>query len=579
MQQPHFKLLFLFLTYALKALTTTCQAQDMESYNGHWESSLPNDKVFNIDITIHQLQSANAQVTFKSERGTYSQRLQSKNDGTFIVTVDSSFSFKGKFDPAQQVVRGFVQSGQWQYHVVLRASGHQKYTGTLHLLLADHFHSPFYLSIENGKGEQYEAYAFSVEKRFPSFACYNFSKQNKVLSFNDFRSGMRFEGRLQDSTIELRIKLSKLLLTAIVLHRSSLEWNLNPPTPKKAFQDQIPANLLDGLQVGSLYDAGFKAPLLKKMVDSINTNQLTNIHSVLIARNGKLVYEAYFNGFDEKTPHDMRSASKSISGALIGIAIDKGVLKDTSQQLFALLPHKYQYAANSDMRKSQISIGNLLTMSSGMDAIDFGITQPSLASEDLYQQTTDWVKTIVEAPMRYPPGSHTNYGSANPFLLGVLLGTQLKQPLDFFIDDKLFTPLGIENYLLQNDCFGQPYFGGGMFLRSRDMLKFGLLYAQKGKWQQQQIVSHQWVEASFKNYGALENHPQKNEYGFLWWHYTYHANGKQISSIEARGAGGQYIFIIPEYQLVTVITSGNFRNGRVWQPEKIMEDYILPALQ
>jgi CubicO group peptidase (beta-lactamase class C family) len=117
-----------------------------------------------------------------------------------------------------------------------------------------------------------------------------------------------------------------------------------------------------------------------------------------------------------------------------------------------------------------------------------------------------------------------------------------------------------------------------MLLRPRDLLKFGLLYADGGKWQNRQIINKSWVDASFKKYLVLENHNEKNEYGFLWWHYHYNVNGQTINTIEARGAGGQYIFIVPQYQMVVVITSGNFRNRRVWQPEKIMENYILKAV-
>ncbi|WP_166664783.1 serine hydrolase domain-containing protein [Pedobacter metabolipauper] len=117
-----------------------------------------------------------------------------------------------------------------------------------------------------------------------------------------------------------------------------------------------------------------------------------------------------------------------------------------------------------------------------------------------------------------------------------------------------------------------------MHLRPRDLLKFGLLYAEGGQWKNRQIISKNWIDASFKKYLILENHSKKNEYGFLWWHYHYLVNGKTTNSIEARGAGGQYVFIVPQYQLVVLVTSANFRNRRVWQPEKIMENYILPAM-
>ena len=110
------------------------------------------------------------------------------------------------------------------------------------------------------------------------------------------------------------------------------------------------------------------------------------------------------------------------------------------------------------------------------------------------------------------------------------------------------------------------------------MLKFGQLYVSKGKWNGKKIVSKKWVEKSFKNYLELKNTKDKNGYGYLWWHNTYTINGKEIKSIEARGNGGQYIFVIPALKTVCVITAGNYRSTKTQQPECILENYILPSL-
>jgi CubicO group peptidase (beta-lactamase class C family) len=110
------------------------------------------------------------------------------------------------------------------------------------------------------------------------------------------------------------------------------------------------------------------------------------------------------------------------------------------------------------------------------------------------------------------------------------------------------------------------------------MLKFGELYLNKGKWNDKQVLSKKWIKKSFTNYLNLENTADKNGYGYLWWHHTYIINGKEVKSIEARGAGGQYIFIILKLKVVAVITSGNYRNRKSQQPEKILNNYILPLL-
>ena len=218
-------------------------------------------------------------------------------------------------------------------------------------------------------------------------------------------------------------------------------------------------------------------------------------------------------------------------------------------------------------------------MSSGLDADDYTRERKSSASENNYQPTRDWTKTVLKATMINKPNTEANYGSANPYLLGIAMDSVISEPLELFMDKYLFQKLEISNYIIQTDRNGNPYFGGGMYLTPKDMLKFGELYFNKGKWESKRILSKKWVKNSFKNYRNLENVPDKNGYGYLWWHNTYQVNGKNIESIEARGAGGQYIFVVPCLKTVVVITSGNYRNGKTQQPEILFEEYILPYLE
>ena len=220
-------------------------------------------------------------------------------------------------------------------------------------------------------------------------------------------------------------------------------------------------------------------------------------------------------------------------------------------------------------------------MSSGIDAVDYGINSnpKSPAVEDNYQMTKDWTETILNSPMINIPNTKANYGSANPYLLGIAIDSVVSEPLEMFFDKNLFQKLGISNYIIQTDLKGNPYFGGGMYLTSVDMVKFGELYLYKGNLNGTQIISENWIENSFKNYLVLENTVDKNGYGYLWWHNTYKVNGKSIKSIEARGAGGQYIFVLPKLETVVVITSGNYRNGKTQQSELILEKYILPYIE
>lgn len=561
--------------------TNAIAQNSIKNYAGHWEGILSSPQNFSIKISIKKIEGSLYALKLDAGGSSVLKKFKCSPNNSFEVKPDSNLRINGTIGKGQKEIRLMIHSMQWTYHTALTAQKNNEYTGRWNIFLTPDFRPEFYVSVEASDTDttKYEAYCFSADTRFSGFVCGGLTQKLDSIHFTDFRTGTKFKGKLSKDTITLRATMAGINMSSAKLHRSVTDWNLSSRLPKRPFNNSLPASLTDGLPVSTLKAAGFDDSYLKLMVDSINANKITNTHSVLISRNGKLVYEQYFNGFDEATVHDMRSASKSISSALVGIAIDKSLLKDTAQKLISFLPQSVKQLAEHDARKKAISIGNLLTMSSGLDAIDFGIDRKSMASEDEYQSSANWFKTVIEAPMISYPGIHANYGTANPYLLGIVMDTVVKQALDAFIDQQLFEPLGIRNYVVFNDPLNRPYFGGGMHMRPRDMLKFGLLYANRGKWKNRQVVSKNWVDASFKKYLILENHPEKNEYGFLWWHYHYLVNGKTINTIEARGAGGQYIFIVPQYQLVVVITSANFRNGRVWQPEKILENYILPAIK
>jgi CubicO group peptidase (beta-lactamase class C family) len=142
----------------------------------------------------------------------------------------------------------------------------------------------------------------------------------------------------------------------------------------------------------------------------------------------------------------------------------------------------------------------------------------------------------------------------------------------------LFGPLGIDDYRFFLDPTGIPYMGGGMYLRPRDMAKYGQLYLNGGTWNGHRILSEEWIRKSWGKYGRLAPLDRNgHQYGYLWWHHQYQVGDRLIETVEARGNGGQYIFVVPSLEMVVVITSGNFRNGRTRQPEEILLRWILPA--
>jgi CubicO group peptidase (beta-lactamase class C family) len=546
----------LFLFFILFSFSVN--AQDMAEYTDNWEGKTENSKVFNLKIEIENLGLEKAVFKIYNSKNIINYPFNATNVHQLKIPFAENLFFEGNLSKDDKEINGFIKSGLLLYHLKLTKSKNNSFIGDWNILMVDELKSQdFYLSVENGSNNEYQAYPILGDNRFTGTWCDNFQKENNVISFSDFKTGLQFKGKLVPNKIQLGIYLGNNLITEIDLKKSTADW-----------------------KTGRLKSDNATSILqLTELERLISKDSLPNTHSVLISRNGELIYENYFDGYNANIPHDMRSASKSISSAIVGIAKDKSFFKSVEQSIFDFLPAKYQIL--KDSLKSKINIQSLLTMSSGLDAIDYGINAnpKSPAVEDNYQKSKDWIKTILNSPMINVPNTKANYGSANPYLLGIAMDSIITSPLELFMDNNLFQKLEISNYIMFTDLNGNPYFGGGMYLTPKDMLKFGELYLNKGKWKTKRILSKKWIENSFKNYRPLENTKDKNGYGYLWWHNTYQAKGKSVESIEARGAGGQYIFVIPSLKTVVVVTSGNYRNGKTQQPEMIFENYILPYLK
>lgn len=545
-------IIFFFIIFSF-----TVNAQDMAEYTDNWEGKIENYKTFNLKVEINNLGFEKAIFKIYNNKNIIDFPFNATTVNQIKITFAENVFFEGILSKDNKEINGFIKSGLLLYHLKLTKSNNNSYIGDWNILMVTELKSQdFYLSVENGSKDEYQAYPILGDNRFTGTWCDNFQKENDIISFSDFKTGLQFKGKLEPNTIQLGIYLGKHLITEIDLKKSKIDWKIG------GFETDNKTSILK----------------LTEMENLILKDSLPNTHSVLISRDGKLLYENYFDGYTADIPHDMRSSAKSISSAIVGIALDKSLFKSVNQSIFDFLPTKYQ--AQKDSLKAKINIQSLLTMSSGLDAIDYGknANSKSPATEENFQREKDWIATILSVPMINNPNTKANYGSANPYLLGIAMDSIITEPLELFMDRYLFQKLDISNYIIQADLNGNPYFGGGMYLTSNDMLKFGELYINYGKWNSKRIISSKWIKKSLKNYRVLENTKEKNGYGYLWWHNTYQVNGESFESIEARGAGGQYIFVIPSLKTVAVITSGNFRNGKTQQPEMIFENYILPYL-
>lgn len=568
------KYLTVLVFLSLSALIS-CAQNGKQDHQGEWIGFLPNKSSFNFKVTLEKLEGNKYHLTIANDQILIEENLESSSEDHILFNVDQQLYFNLKHDENGQALAGFIKTGKFLYHVSLPSIGDNKYVGDWNPFMLDNGLQSIdiMLYVEHTEGGNLVAYPFFGDQRFRGTWTSSFKKQGDTLLFRDGNTGFNFRAELLENTIELEIFLTDAIITKTSLTHTEDGWEYKSEPADKSQNTNTPAQLNDGWITANINDYGIDKSELLRLIGSVHSKKLVNTHSILVAKENKLVFETYFDGFNGNIPHDLRSASKSISSAVIGIAIDDKILTSVDENLYDFISKDYQYT--KDSLKSKIRIKDLLTMSSGLDVND-------LASEDYYQNPNNpnnWLQTVLEAPMIKEPGTYADYGSANPFLLGACLDERLDTPLEIYMDEKLFAPLGITNYINQTDDSEiTPYFGGGMLLTPRDLLKFGQLYLNKGQWNGKQIISKDWVVESFDKHVELQDVKDKNEYGYLWWHDTYLINGKAIESIEARGAGGQFIFVIPELESVVVITSGNFRNGKGNQPRNILKEFLLPAM-
>ena len=345
-----------------------------------------------------------------------------------------------------------------------------------------------------------------------------------------------------------------------------------------------PESRNDGLTVAAPESVGVAAKPLHDMDAAVRSGEFKKIGSVLVARHGKLVFEDYFDG-DAGTLRDTRSATKSITDVLVGIAIGEKKLSGLDARVLALLPERERKMQNPDPRKEKITVEDFLTMSSPLECDDWN--DASRGNEERMYLVEDWAQFILDLPVRGrmhvgeqadPPkyGRYFSYCTGGVFTLSELLQKATGERTDRYAQEELFGPLGISDAKWVYSPLNVPQTGGGLRLSSRDLVKIAELYRSGGRWQGKSIVDEAWVKASTEAHAQIDD---QTEYGYLWWLKSFQSGGKGYPAFFMSGNGGNKIAVFPGLDLTVVITSTNYgTRGMHEQTEKLLTDYILPAV-
>jgi CubicO group peptidase (beta-lactamase class C family) len=356
-----------------------------------------------------------------------------------------------------------------------------------------------------------------------------------------------------------RIRLGIVFLLTVILTGC-----LSPAAQTQPETDYWPK---EGWRTTTPEEQGMDSETLANMIEAIQQEQLP-LHSLLIVRNGCLVSEIYAYPYTTGQVHILQSVTKSVIGALTGIAIEQGTIKDIHQPLFSLIPD--ENVSNLDEDKKAITLENILTLSAGIDCPE----DPALG-KPIMQASENWVEFMLNQPMVSKPGAKFNYCTGEAHILSAILQKATGMSARSFANQVLFSQIGIgpvTETLWPSDPQGVTLGGYGLSLTPQQMAKIGYLFLNQRRWDGKTVIPSQWIKASTTDHNQGDG---KKGYGYLWW---IDPQGKWYAAL---GRNGQHIFVYPAENMVVVFTAalptGN--DADLIPLQKLLDQYILPAVK
>jgi len=381
-------------------------------------------------------------------------------------------------------------------------------------------------------------------------------------------------------------KLRRLGLAVLFALAASATQALSQTNPACG----VPAALSDGWNIDSPESAGLDGARLCAIAARLRETE-ADVHAVVIARHGKLVFEQYFAGYDEPwgqdggqhdfdatTKHDMRSASKSVISLLVGIAIDRKLIASADEPVVKFFP---DYSALKSPGWDHVTLRHLLTMSSGMQWDENRAWNDPRNDEPHLSSEADPVRYILSKPIATPPDTVWTYNGGGTDLLGDIIERVSGKSLEAFARETLFAPLAVTDWEWMKYGNEKIASAVGLRIRPRDAAKIGQLVLNRGMWNGKPIVSPGWIEQSVRpRFQAIGYFGGLFFYGYQWWMGRSLAGGKEIKWIGAFGWGGQRIFIVPELDLIMTTTAAQYG-----QPKEglaaidILSNIVIPSVR
>ncbi len=314
-------------------------------------------------------------------------------------------------------------------------------------------------------------------------------------------------------------------------------------------------------RVSSPDEQGVDAKMLNQMLEEIE-QQDWNVDNITIIRHGYKIFDESLGSYQPDELHLLYSCTKSVVSTLVGIAVEQGHISSVDVSLTDLFPNRE--IQNLDSHKKKMTLEHLLSMTSGFECRDSYLYGWEGLNEMM--RSDDWVQHVLDLPMIYTPGTHFEYCNGVSNLLSAIIQENTGMHTEAFAEDYLFGPLGIEEYFWEEDPAGIPLGFSELYLKPSDMARIGYLFLQEGEWNSEEIVSSEWVTNATTEWidATLQD-----GYGYQWWI-------DDAGYYMALGYRGQFIFVLPQYDMVAVFVS-DAEVGDFEAPEYLLINYIIPA--